>query len=226
VRGNLGNYATYGIFGTLPVCPANHARMSRSATDLDPSDQELLRRAVAGERDAFAALYRRYQHVVYRFACVMTGSSDAAEDVTQEVFVALIRELPRYDPTRAALATYLYGVARNVSRDRLRRERRFVTLSTLDADEAGQVEGAGLVDKLAEVQATTRLRRALAALPSRYREVIILCDVEEIPYADAARIVRTAVGTVRSRLHRGRQMLAERVRRLDQRTTDQARCSA
>lgn len=89
---------------------------------------ELVRRAAAGERDAFAAIYERYRTRVYRFARLMSGSSSTAEDVPQEVFVTLMRTLVRYEPQRAELLTYLYGRARNVTRNQLRRERRFVML--------------------------------------------------------------------------------------------------
>ena len=98
---------------------------------LDPSDspdRELLARAVAGEPDAFGAVYQTYQHIVYRFGYAMTGSREAAEDISQEVFVTLFRELGRYDPNRASFTTYLYGIVRNMSRDRIRRERRFISL--------------------------------------------------------------------------------------------------
>src|SRR4029450_5634833 len=90
------------------------------------TDYELLRRAAEGERQAFELVYRRYQQGVYRFARAMTGRPDAAEDVTQEVFIALIKELPRYDPARAAFTTYLYGIARNLSRERWRGRQRGV----------------------------------------------------------------------------------------------------
>src|SRR6185295_4539150 len=98
-----------------------------------PSDREaptspekgLLERAAAGDVSAFEPIYQRYQHVVYRFGLAMTGSRDAAEDIAQEVFVTLVRDLGRYDSRRASFSTYLYGIVRNLSRERLRRDRRF-----------------------------------------------------------------------------------------------------
>jgi RNA polymerase sigma-70 factor, ECF subfamily len=180
------------------------------------SDEALLQRARLGERDAFAALYARYQHIVFRFARAMTGSADAAEDVTQEVFVAFIRDLPRYDASRAALATYLYGVARNLSRHRLRRERRFRSLDEAGASPAGGGRHDDHADSLVSAQAIASLRRALHALPSRYREVIVLCDLHELPCTVAAQIVGATATAVRSRLFRGRQMLKQRIQRLEQ----------
>jgi RNA polymerase sigma-70 factor, ECF subfamily len=179
----------------------------------EPADAELVGRALRGEREAFEVLYRRYQAIVYRFARAMTGSSAMAEDVTQEVFVAFMRDLAGYEPQRASLPTYLYGVARNLTRERLRREQRFVSLDEMSA-EGG--EPAGLDDPstaLGRSQDLIRLRRAIVDLPSRYREVVILCDLHGLPYAEAARVIDTPVGTVRSRLHRSRTLLAECLRR-------------
>jgi RNA polymerase sigma-70 factor (ECF subfamily) len=195
----------------------------------EPSDRELIQRASAGDRDAFGALYARYQQVVYRFARAMTGSADAAADVAQEVFVVFIRHLPRYDVERSALSTYLYGVTRNVSRERLRRERRFLSLDTigLRLDEHDVADDP--IEGLASAQAAARVRRALSMLPSRYREVIILCDLHDLPYAEAAAVVRVSVAAVRSRLHRGRLMLKLCLLRLERaaegRPAHPVRCS-
>jgi len=97
-----------------------------SAAADDPDDADLMRRAAHGDRDAFAALYRRHQARVYRFARLMTGSSTAAEDIVQEVFLVVMRDAARYDPARAALTSYLYGVARHQTRRRRARDRQFV----------------------------------------------------------------------------------------------------
>jgi RNA polymerase sigma-70 factor (ECF subfamily) len=183
----------------MPMTPAD-----------DRPDADLVRRAAAGEREAFAAIYERYRAVVYRFARLMSGSSATAEDVTQEVFVTLIRTLPQYEPQRAGLLTYLYGVARNVTRNRLRRDRRFVALNA-----AMEETPSGADDPCAAAsrsQQLTQLRRVVVALPSRYREVVILCDVHGLSYAQTARVLQAPVGTVRSRLNRGRQMIAVRIR--------------
>jgi RNA polymerase sigma-70 factor (ECF subfamily) len=176
----------------------------------EPADAELVRRALAGDREAFEAIYRRYEGVVYRFARSMSGSRSLAEDVTQEVFVALMRDLARYEPDRAGLATYLYGVARNVTRARLRREQRFVTIDArAGGDDAGRSDPSTALTRSQDLQ---RLRAAILALPCRFREVVILCDLQELSYADAGRALGVSIGTVRSRLHRGRTLLAARLR--------------
>jgi len=172
-------------------------------------DVELVHRAAEGDQDAFGAVFERYQHVVYRFARAMTGCPDAAQDITQEVFVVLIRDLGRYAPERAALSTYLYGIARNLSRDRLRRQRRL--LACLTGLPAARERASEPTDHLEDEERKADVRRALASLPVRYREVVILCDLHDLSYADVGSILRTSVGAVRSRLHRGRQLLRQRL---------------
>ncbi len=175
----------------------------------DVPDAELVRRATLGERDAFEEIYARHHAVVYRFARLMSGVALIAEEVTQDVFVTLIKDLHRYEPPRAGLQTYLYGIARNLTRNRVRRERRFVRV-----EPGGFPEPVAPDDPcaaFAHAQDLLRLRRAIAALPSRYREVVILGHVHGLPYAEIATIVGAPVGTVRSRLNRGRQMIAARM---------------
>jgi RNA polymerase sigma-70 factor (ECF subfamily) len=177
-----------------------------------PDDAELLHRAAAGDADAFGVIFERYQHLVYRFARAMTGSRDAAEDVTQEVFIVLIRDLRRYAPERAALGSYLYGIARNVSRDRLRRERRFLArlAGRPPADDRCSRDP---FEQMASVETGADVRHALARIPVRYREVVILCDLHDLSYAEVGAILHASVPAVRSRLHRGRYLLRQRLSR-------------
>jgi RNA polymerase sigma-70 factor (ECF subfamily) len=170
-------------------------------------------RAASGERDAFIAIYQRYHAGIYRFARSMTGSDPMAQDVTQEVFLALMRDLRRYDPERAALGTYLYAIARNVSRYSLRRERRFVGLEILAARERSTEDDPS--GPIIHAQAVTRVRRLIRGLSSRYREVLILCDLHGLSYEEASAVLNAPVGTVRSRLHRARQQLAQRLAHSD-----------
>lgn len=186
-----------------------------STDSLEPSDSELIARAQTGEREAFAMLYRRHQAVVYRFARAMTRSDTMAEDVVQEVFLGFMRQLGRYDASRAVLTTYLFGVARNISRHRMRGLRR---LTSLDAagDPVSMDDPAARVAQSDQVR---HVRAGIAALPMRYREVILLCDIHDLSYVDAAAALRVPLGTVRSRLHRARQQLLERLQRRETRTS-------
>jgi RNA polymerase sigma-70 factor (ECF subfamily) len=182
-----------------------------------PSDEELLRLTIAGDEPAFATLFRRHQGRVYRFALLMCGSAAIAEEVTQEVFLMLIREAGRYDARRASLAAYLCGVARNYVLRCLERERSYVPI---DGEAKGDeiIPFASLLAKDDPLRNSTRneviqlVRRAVLALPVRYREVVVLCDFQEMSYAEAAAALDCAVGTVNSRLHRGHALLLRKLR--------------
>jgi RNA polymerase sigma-70 factor (ECF subfamily) len=190
-------------------------RMSGNSDLADAADADLVRRAAAGDKDAFAVMFERYQHVVYRFARAMTGCPDVAADVTQEVFVILIRDLKRYEPERAAFSTYLYGVARNVSRDRLRRQNRFLSFlarGQMPTDDDRQVDP---FQRMATAETGAEMRRALAQVPVRFREVVILRDLHDLSYTEVATLLGLSIGAVRSRLHRGRRLLREQLSQTD-----------
>ena len=172
---------------------------------------------MAGDDQAFTALYRRHQGQVYRFALLMSGSVGVAEDVTQEVFMVLIREAHRYDPERGQLSAFLYGVARNYVLRCIERDRSYVPF----IEESGEGEAIPLpqlIDRDDPLGNVTRnelirlVRQAVVALPARYREAVVLCDFQELSYAEAAKVLDCPVGTVGSRLHRGHSLLLERLR--------------
>ena len=181
----------------------------------DEPDDELVRRARSGEREAFAEIYCRYHAVVYRFARMMSGSRAIGEDVTQETFTVFLRELHRYEPTCSRISTYLYGVARNLTRSALRRNRRFVRLDV--AEEREPIANSDPGSSFERSEERGQLRRVIADLPSRFREVVILRAIHGLSYADVAAILGTPVGTVRSRLSRGRRIIAKRLREAQER---------
>lgn len=197
------------LSGTFHPAAAITGRMRHEGAD---ADVDLMRQTAAGDRDAFARLYRKHHATVFRFARLMTGSTEAAEDVVQEVFLGLMRGAGRYDPARAQLTTYLYGVARRQIRRRLLRDRLFVSLDDT-GPEIGPAPSPTAADALSRQRDVHDVRRAVLALPARYREVIVLCDLQDVSYADAAAVLSCAIGTVRSRLHRGRHLLMEKLQR-------------
>jgi RNA polymerase sigma-70 factor, ECF subfamily len=215
--------------GTYASLAAITKRMSEGIDCGEPSDADLVRRTADGDRDAFAHIYRKYQATIFRFARLMIGCNTAAEDIVQEVFLALMRDASNYSPDRASLSTYLYGVARNQTRRRLSRERRFVALD--GPERRNHIERAGHDDLDAELSrrgTLQQLRRAILALPSRYREVIVLCDLQDVTYSEAAATLDCPIGTVRSRLHRARQLLSDKLgrRRTGDESSDKSRVTA
>ncbi|HJQ31711.1 MAG TPA: RNA polymerase sigma factor [Pyrinomonadaceae bacterium] len=183
------------------------------------SDEELLRRMLGGSAAAFEALYDRRQGGLYRYALRMTGSEAIAEDVTQDVFLELMRDGRLYDPARGSLKSYLYGMARHRVLRRLERERSHVSIDDEEDGGAPRTDGRLRSDEdpfadLAREETVSLVRQAVLSLPPHFREVIVLCHLQEMNYADAAEVVACPVGTVRSRLARARTMLVEKLRAL------------
>jgi RNA polymerase sigma-70 factor (ECF subfamily) len=177
------------------------------------TDDELLIRIQSGDEEAFLTLYRRRQAALFRFALHMSGSLPVAEDVTQDVFLALLREECGYDPERGTLSGYLFGIARKLVLRQLERGRSDIPLDA-GSEDAALPELAVIDDPLVDLthrEGIDALRRAVQALPRRYREVVVLCDLEEVDYADAAVALGCPIGTVRSRLHRARGLLLEKL---------------
>jgi RNA polymerase sigma-70 factor (ECF subfamily) len=184
------------------------------------TDDALLRKVSHGDEDAFAELYRRWNPSVYRFALHMCGAPPVAEDVTQEVFMQILRTPGQYDASRGQFSAFVIGMARNMTLKALRSGSRFTALPDSDHDfetDFSPQRAWGNVVETVEQQLTRRalvsdVRRAILALPPLYREVIVLCELQEMNYEEAAKILDCPVGTVRSRLHRARQVLAGRIR--------------
>jgi len=179
--------------------------MAEHATD----DQELLRQLAKGNDAAFNATYERYQGPLYRFVLHMSGNGATAEEVTQEAFMVLIGNPRGYDPDKGSLAGYLFGIARNLTRRSLVQRRHDVPI----ADDPGAEDALAfasdldLLEELSQSELLDRLRRAVLALPELYRETVVLCELEEMSYDNAAEILQCSPGTVASRLNRARAML-------------------
>ena len=210
------------------------AKRFERSSETESTDNGLLRRMLAGDEGAFTLLYRRKHPAIYRFALRMSGNAAIAEDVTQEVFMTLIRNTERFDPTRGSLGGFLFGIARNHLRKRWEQERRTVALKEGAEDlehfesafgpngtgksELGRANGNGNgataqpVDQFASLETASRVRQAVATLPENYREVVVLCEFEELSYEEAAAALDCPIGTVRSRLHRARTLLIEKLR--------------
>ncbi len=205
------------------------------------TDNGLLRRIQAGDEEAFTLLYQRRHPALFRFALHMSGNAAIAEDVTQEVFMTLIRDAKRFDPERGTVSGFLFGIARNHVRKRWEQERRSVPLPDEAGDTglpsrraiSGSANGNGVPgngnhgnragngtfstparahDEFESLETVGRVRQAIATLPENYREVVVLCELEEMSYEEASMHLDCPVGTIRSRLHRARALLLEKMR--------------
>ena len=173
---------------------------------MQPSDEELYRLMKNGNQDAFAQLYERREPALHRFALHMSGSPAVAEEVSHEVFIQLMGPATRFDETKGSLESFLYGIARNLIR--------VVRRQGPVAEPVDRSFDPDILGELIGNETTAALHRTLRELPERYRDVILLCDLEERSYEDVARILGRPIGTVRSRLHRARALLSAKLRRL------------
>jgi RNA polymerase sigma-70 factor (ECF subfamily) len=180
-------------------------------------DQKLFRQVMAGSQPAFESLYMRHQGRIYRFALHMSGNAATAEEVTQEVFMVLIDSPKSYDAAKGSVAAWLYGVARNLTRRRILQTRLDLPLmeeaiENGEGCENGFCSGSDPLAELTRSEMLDLLRKAVLTLPEPYREAIVLCELEEMSYPEAAAILECAEGTVASRLHRARAMLQTKLR--------------
>jgi RNA polymerase sigma-70 factor, ECF subfamily len=179
----------------------------------DSTDSELLRLMLSGDEESFAQLYRRRHGGIYRFALQMCGSQQVAEDITQDVFLFLMKDGHVFDPARGSVSSFLFGVARNYLLRRFRGDQATVPLGDDEEDQpfAVAVNEPGPLDDLTRAETIENVRRAVLSLPERYREVVVLCELQELSYGETAEILGCAIGTVRSRLHRARALLLSKL---------------
>ena len=181
-------------------------------------DDVLLRRAAKGDEEAFTLLYRRHQGQLFRFALRMSGNAWAAEEIVQDVFMTLVRDPKKYDASRGTLGSFLYGVTRNRVLKHLERLPREVPLD--EHRENGSGPGIILKDNFTPAVHAERRQRmeqvwaAVLDLPAEFREAVVLCELEERSYEEAAQVIGCPIGTIRSRLHRGRALLMARLEML------------
>lgn len=181
-------------------------------------DEVLLRRAARGDEEAFTSLYRRHQAALFRFVLRMTGSAWAGEEIVQDIFMILLRDPRKFDPVRGTLAAYLFGIARNRVMKHAERLPREVSLEERREDGSGP--GIVLEDNFTPAiwaehkERLEQVRAAVLELPADFREAVVLCELEERSYEEAAKLMECPVGTIRSRLHRGRALLLAKLEML------------
>lgn len=182
------------------------------------SDAVQLRRALAGDETAFVALYDHLKGGIFRYAFYMTNSRAVAEEVVQEVFILLLKEGSGYREDRGDVGGFAFGIARNCIRRIERRERPYEPMpadeSTAPLPDALVSEPDSVAHELLRNEVAARVQSAIASLPDHYRQAVVLCDLCELSYEDAASRLHCAVGTIRSRLNRAHAMLARKLKPL------------
>jgi len=178
-------------------------------------DRDLLELSLGGNESAFRVLYERMKTPIFRYAFHWMHSEAAAEEVTQEVFLLLLQEGHKYKRERGDVSAFAFGIARNLVRSFHKRERVYQELPAeqgLEAISLSERRREGLPAEIVRQQDVARVRSAIASLPDHYRQVIVLCDLCELSYAEAASRLECAVGTIRSRLHRAHALLAKKLK--------------
>ncbi len=184
----------------------------------DPGDrdEDLVRRYLDGDVQAFGTLVERHERRVYNLALRMTGREEDARDATQDAFLSALRKLKSFRG-EAAFTTWMHRVTVNACYDLLRKRQRAPLLHERDDDDRPPRPEPASPDHAEAVDLSIDVRRALLEVPEDFRAVLILCDVQDLPYDEAAAALGVPVGTVKSRLHRGRVALARALGRTPER---------
>jgi RNA polymerase sigma-70 factor (ECF subfamily) len=210
----------YGSLFRNPLAPFGSKLMDhvKASGNVLASEGHLLARAVAGEREAYGLLVERHQDAVVKALCYLVGDRDEAEDLAQEVFIRAYRGLAAFKGS-AAFSTWLYRIVHNVSASHYayrKAKKRNAPLVSLDAGEGGDgVPGppAEPGDRAERDELREAIASAVRTLPDDMREFVVLRDMEDRSYEEISEIVGAPLGTVKSRIHRARLLLREKLKR-------------
>ena len=208
---------TYELAEHSPAA-APLAREVATVTEIVDPDAELVSRWQAGDASAFEALVRRHERPVFRLALRMLGSREEAEDVTQEALLSLHRHGHSFR-RESRFSTFVYRVAANAALNRRRtlgrsRAREGALSQRQDAGDDLPSAPRDPEDAASGVQIQARVQQALLELPPDLRAAVVLYDIEGQSYGEIAEVLRIPEGTVKSRIHRARSALRERLRAL------------
>jgi RNA polymerase sigma-70 factor (ECF subfamily) len=218
---------------TLDPAPLSAGRTKYEARLRTPEQEiaqeavgRLVRQCLAGDQHAWQQLvvsqHRRIYGICYRF----TGSATDAEDLTQDVFLKVYRNLASFDTDKGSFQTWMTTLARNLLVDHFRRTRMERACDSLDATVGGDEDGATFADRLADTRPSqekhasglelkARIQQALAQLSPELREAVVFRDLEDMDYKEIAQVLRIPEGTVKSRISRGRGELARLLQRIE-----------
>jgi RNA polymerase sigma-70 factor (ECF subfamily) len=192
--------------------------VNRQPRDIGPDDATLVPRARRGDPDAFAELMARYQDRVYNTCYRLCGDEADALDLTQATFLRALESLSRFE-ARASFYTWLFRIAVNLALSARRQRRRRPTVPLADPDDSRLARQDRRSDPAQEIdvrETYAQVQAALERLEPEFRAAVVLKDIEDLDYATIAEILEVPIGTVKSRIYRGRTML--RALLLDERT--------
>ncbi len=171
-------------------------------------DNVLIKQFLEGDIRGFEMLVRKYQNRVLNIIYSVIGQDGESEDITQEVFIKVYNSLRAFN-AKAQFSTWLYRISVNTTYDFLRKRKHFVSEEEIPEIETRPQEGAAEILHIKEREEL--LRKSLEALPFKYRTAVVLKDIDGLGYRQIAKILGCSIGTVESRLYRGRQLLKERL---------------
>jgi RNA polymerase sigma-70 factor (ECF subfamily) len=209
--------ASVGMLESPPGASARPARGKRAVTEIVDPDGDLVQRWQAGDDQAFEDLVRRHQRRVFRLLLRMLGSREEAEDVTQEAFLSLHRHGHRFR-REARFSTFVYRVAANAALNRRRtlgRNRNRINAFKIQQDAGFELPPTprNPEDAAAGSETQALVQEALLDLPQDLRVAVVLYDIEGQSYQEVAEVLGIPEGTVKSRIHRARRALRERLRK-------------
>jgi RNA polymerase sigma-70 factor (ECF subfamily) len=175
------------------------------------TDELLLERAGAGDPAAFMKLYERHRAMIFRFSYRLSGSVEAAEDITHDCFLSLIKKPNNFLPDRGSLRNYLFAAARNLWLKQLRSSGRESAMDEF-AEDQFIAPGREPLRQLLDDELSLKVKEAVSSLPPLQREALVLFEYEGLALNEIAGLVGTDVGAVKSRLHRARERLRNALR--------------
>lgn len=195
--------------------------MERKTATGEPTDLELVGRAQADDIEAFELLFARYKQKIVNFVYHFLGERHSAEDVTQQTFIKVYRNLSAFRPT-GKVSSWIYRIAANQAKDELRKLKRRPTVSLnvpVKQGEPGAEMGDMLEDErqrpdhlMREKETLERVRKGLEEMKPKYKEVLLLCDYEGMSYEEAAEAIGITKTNVSAILCRARKMLAKKMK--------------
>jgi len=182
-------------------------------------DEALIERAKAGDGQAFDELYAKYKRPILNFIYRMIGNKETAEELTQETFVRVYMNLSTFSP-KGKVSSWIYTIAGNLAKNELRDKKYFhdIPLETIVVNDETSVKLSDLIaihkknpEEIAEdKELQESIQKIFDTIPEKYRQVLVLCDVQELSYEEVASIIGCSVGTVASRLSRARAIFMKR----------------